>query len=68
MFYIACAYLYKKGYKTSSERVHQVINDALIALCRKELEQSFLEEYEEEKERALATSDFVGVIRQLLNN
>ena len=33
MFYIACAYLYKKGYKTSHEIVHQVVNESLIVVA-----------------------------------
>jgi uncharacterized protein (UPF0332 family) len=57
MFYIASAYLYKKGYKTGQEIVHQVINEALIVLSKNDLEKHFLEEYEEEKEKALAASD-----------
>lgn len=57
MFYIACAYIYKKGYKTKHEIVHQVINEALISLSRSDLRNHFLEEYEEEKEKALFASD-----------
>jgi len=53
MFYIASAYVYKKGYKASGEIVHQIINEALIILARHDLERHFLEEYEEEKEKAL---------------
>ena len=56
MFYIACAYLYKKGYKASQEIVHQVINEALIVLARHDLEKHFIEEYEEEKVKALSAS------------
>ncbi|MFH1365525.1 MAG: hypothetical protein ABIH28_03000 [archaeon] len=57
MFYIASAYLYKKGYKTGREIVHQVVNEALIILSKNDLEKHFLEEYEEEKEKALAASE-----------
>lgn len=57
MFYIACAYIYKKGYKAGQEIAHQVINEALIVLSRSDLEKHFLEEYEEEKEKALAASE-----------
>ena len=57
MFYIASAYLYKKGYKAGQEIVHQVINEALIVLSKNDLEKHFLEEYEEEKEKALAASE-----------
>lgn len=56
MFYIASAYLYKKGYKSGHEIVHQVINEALIILARRDLEKHFLEEYEEEKLKALSAS------------
>lgn len=56
MFYIACAYIYKKGYKSSHEIVHQVINESLIILARHDLEKHFLEEYEEEKDKALSAS------------
>ncbi len=62
MFYIACAYLYKKGYKTGHEIVHQVVNESLIVLARHDIEKHFLEEYEEEKEKALYASE------NLLNN
>ena len=51
MFYIASAYLYKKGYKAGQEIVHQVVNEALIVFSRSNLEKHFLEEYEEEKEK-----------------
>jgi len=57
MFYIVCAYLYKKGYKVGQEIVHQVVNEALIVLSKSDLEKHFLEEYEEEKEKALIASD-----------
>ncbi len=57
MFYIASAYIYKRGYKAGHEIVHQVINEALIVLSKNDLEKHFLEEYEEEKEKALAASE-----------
>ena len=57
MFYITCAYIYKKGYKTGHEIVHQIINDSLIVLARQDLEKHFLEEYEEEKDKALSASE-----------
>lgn len=56
-FYIASAYLYKKGYKAGQEIVHKVVNEALIVLSKDDLENHFLEEYEEEKEKALAASE-----------
>ena len=55
MFYIASAYIYKKGYKAGHEIVHQIINEALIVLARKDMENHFLEEYEEEKQKALSS-------------
>lgn len=57
MFYIASAYLYKKGYKAGQEVVHQVVHEALIVLSKTDLEKHFLEEYEEEKEKALAACE-----------
>jgi uncharacterized protein (UPF0332 family) len=57
MFYIACAYIYKKGYKAKGEIVHQVINEALIILSRSDLQKHFLDEYEEEKDKALSASN-----------
>jgi len=57
MFYIASSYLYKKAYKAGQEIVHQVINEALIVISRNDLGKHFLEEYEEEKEKALAVSE-----------
>jgi len=57
MFYIASAYLYKKGYKAGQEIVHQVVNEALIVLSKSDLEKHFLDEYEKEKEKALTASE-----------
>jgi len=57
MFYLACAYVYKKGYKTRGEIVHQIINESLIIFARQDLEKHFLQEYEEEKEKALSASE-----------
>lgn len=37
MFYIACAYLYKLGYKVGGEIVHQVVNESLIVQGRHKL-------------------------------
>ena len=42
MFYIACAYLYKLGYKTRHEIVHQVINEALIVQGRHKIKNHLL--------------------------
>ena len=56
MFYIACAYIYKREYKTRGEIVHQIINDSLVIFARHDLEKHFFEEYEEEKEKALSAS------------
>jgi len=38
MFYIASAYIYKRGYKASHEIIHQIVNEALIVLARHDLE------------------------------
>jgi uncharacterized protein (UPF0332 family) len=57
MFYIASAYIYKKGYKTQHMIVHKVINDTLIVLSRNELENKYLEEYEDEKNKALSIAE-----------
>jgi len=57
MFYIACAYIYKKGYKTKHEIVHQIINESLIVLAKHDLEKHFLEEYEEERKKATASTE-----------
>jgi uncharacterized protein (UPF0332 family) len=57
MFYIANAFIYKKGYKAQHKIVHKVVNDALIVLAKDELEQKFLEEYEEEKDKALSIAE-----------
>lgn len=62
MFYITCAYAYKKGYKASHEIVHQIMNESLIVLARHDLKKHFLEEYEEEKDKALyATQNLLDV-------
>ncbi len=57
MFYIASAYVYKRGYKARGEIVHQIINECLIVLGKSDLDRHFLEEYEEEKEKALSASE-----------
>ena len=57
MFYIASAYIYKKGYKSEGNIVHQVINEALVVLARNDIKKHFFEEYEEEKEKALSASE-----------
>jgi uncharacterized membrane protein (DUF106 family) len=53
MFYIASAYVYKRGYKAQHQIVHKVITEALIVLCRKDLTTSLLAAYEEEKDKRL---------------
>ena len=53
MFYMANAYIYRRGYKISHRIVHEVTNEALIVLTRKDLESSFLEAYELQKDSAL---------------
>lgn len=57
MFYIASAYIYKKGYKAQHKIVHKIINDTLIELAKVDLELKFLEDYEEEKEKALSIAE-----------
>src|SRR3989344_2681951 len=52
MFYMACTYLYKLGYKSGDEIVHQVVNEALIVQGRHKLKNHILENYNEEKEKA----------------
>ena len=57
MFYIACAYLYKLGYKPGDEIVHQVVNESLIVQARHKIKNHILENYSEEKEKALVIVD-----------
>jgi len=57
MFYIACAYLYKLGYKAGDEIVHQVVNESLIVQGRHKIKNYLLENYSEEKEKALVIVD-----------
>jgi len=57
MFYIACAYLYKIGYKTKHEIVHQIINEALIVQGRHKIKNHLLKAYELGKDEALSISD-----------
>lgn len=57
MFYIASAYVYRKGYKASHQIVHKVINEALISLARKEIAEKMIEYYQEEKDKALSIAE-----------
>lgn len=57
MFYIACAYLYKLGYKPGDEIVHQVVNESLIVQGRHKIKNHLLENYSEEKDKALVIVD-----------
>jgi len=57
MFYMACAYLYKLGYKAGDEIVHQVINESLIVQGRNKIKTYLLENYSEEKDKALIIVD-----------
>ncbi|MBS3093682.1 HEPN domain-containing protein [Candidatus Pacearchaeota archaeon] len=57
MFYMACAFLYKLGYKSGGEIVHQVVNESLIAQGRHKIKNHLLENYNEEKEKALVIVD-----------
>lgn len=55
--YIACAYLYKLGYKPKGEIVHQVVNESLIVQARHKIKNHLLENYSEEMEKALSIAD-----------
>ena len=57
MFYIACAYLYNLGYKPGDEIVHQVVSESLIVQGRNKIKNYLLENYNEEKEKALIIVD-----------
>lgn len=57
MFYSACAYLYKLGYKPGSEIVHQVVNETLIVQGRHKIKNHIFENYGEEKDKALVIVD-----------
>ncbi|MFH1238129.1 MAG: HEPN domain-containing protein [archaeon] len=57
MFYMACAYLYKLGYKTKHEIVHQVVNEGLIVQGRHKIKNHLLKAYEIGKDEALSVSD-----------
>ncbi len=57
MFYIACAYLYKLGYKSEHKIIHQIVNESLIVQGRHKIKNYLLEAYEMEKEAALSISD-----------
>ena len=59
---MASALIYTKRYKAQHKIVHQIINETLIVLCYKEIKNQLLEEYEEEKEKALSIAE------NLLNN
>jgi len=57
MFYMACAFLYKLGYKPGGEIVHQVVNESLIVQGRHQIKNHLLENYNEEKEKASVIVD-----------
>ncbi len=57
MFYVSCGYLYSLGYKINHEISHQVVNESLIVQARHKIKNHLLENYSEEKEKALAISD-----------
>lgn len=57
MFYIASAYVYKKGYKAQHKIVHKVIGEALITISREHLTEKMIEYYEEEKDKALSIAE-----------
>jgi hypothetical protein len=51
---MANAILLKLGYKVGNKISHKVTADALIVFVRNKLTKNLLEEYEEEKDKALA--------------
>lgn len=53
MFYIANAVLLELGYKTGSQIVHKVTNEALIVLVTDKIKKGILNEYENAKEDAM---------------
>jgi uncharacterized protein (UPF0332 family) len=57
MFYMACAYLYKLGLKAGDEIVHQVVTEALLVHGRHKIKNYLLDNYSEEKEKALVVVD-----------
>jgi uncharacterized protein (UPF0332 family) len=57
MFYIASAFIYTKGYRAQHKIVHKVVYDALVVLSKNELEKNLLEEYAEEKDKALSIAE-----------
>lgn len=57
MFYIASAFLYKKGFKPQHRIVHKVVADTLLVLAKDVLEDYFFENYVEEKDRALSVAE-----------
>jgi HEPN domain-containing protein len=54
---MACAYLYKLGYKSGHEIVHQVVNETLIVQGRHKIKEHLLSAYELGKDEALSVSD-----------
>ena len=57
MFYLANACIYKLGYKIGDKIAHKLTSDSLIVLVKDKLANHYLEEYEQEKEQALAISE-----------
>ena len=49
--------IYKLGFKPGDEIVHQVVNEALIVQARHKIKNHLLENYSEEKEKALIIVD-----------
>jgi uncharacterized protein (UPF0332 family) len=54
---MACAYIYRLGYKPGEEIAHQVVNESLIVQGRHKIKNHILENYDEEKEKALIIVD-----------
>ncbi|PIN89193.1 hypothetical protein COU57_06465 [Candidatus Pacearchaeota archaeon CG10_big_fil_rev_8_21_14_0_10_32_14] len=57
MFYLARAYLYKLGFIIGDEIIHQVVNETLIVQGRHKIKNYLLENYDEEKDKALIIVD-----------
>ncbi len=53
MFYYANAILLKFGYKVGDKIVHKVTSDAMIVYVKNKLEESLLEDYEDNRKEAL---------------
>ncbi|MFH1333473.1 MAG: hypothetical protein ABIH53_04530 [archaeon] len=62
MYYIANAVLNSRGYKVGDKISHKITADALITYIKNKLEESLVEEYEQEKQQALAITKSEDII------